>query len=163
MSEQTTSSLEKLLETFMHRSMRNFIVFLKEQDLSMSHIGALFILNRKGTCDVSSLGDGLGITPAATSQMLNRLVKDGLIQRTEDPQDRRSKIIELTEKGQYTLSESIHARQTWLHMLVDTLDPAEHALVSQAINLLLEKARQMDDSIKDDAIKDDHIIAAPQP
>jgi len=145
MPDNTTTTLEKLLEIFMHRSMRNFIFFLKEKDLSMSHIGALFILHRRKICGVSDIGDGLGITTAATSQMLNRLVDDGLIERSEDSQDRRLKRIELTSKGQQTLKESIHARQNWLHYLVDSLTPAEHALVSQAINLLLEKAQQLDD------------------
>ena len=128
----------------MHRSMKHFVGYLKQRDLSMSHIGALFMLHREGACGVTEIGEHLGITPAGTSQMLNRLVEDGLIERTEDALDRRAKRIVLTARGRETLHESILVRQHWLHQLVETLDPGERELVSEALHVLVEKARQFD-------------------
>ena len=75
---------------FMHRSMHSLIHYIKKNDLSMSQIGALFQINH-GKSNVSELGEGLGITIAAASQMLERLVQQELILRTEDPEDRRVK------------------------------------------------------------------------
>jgi DNA-binding MarR family transcriptional regulator len=145
MSEsEVTSRLEKLLETFMRRSMHNFILAARERGLSMSQIGALFAIHRKGSCGVSDIGDHLGITAAATSQMLNRLVDQDLIQRTEDPVDRRLKRIVLTAAGTQTLQDSVRARQNWLHRLALTLTPEEQQQVSQSLQLLLEKASQLD-------------------
>lgn len=140
-----TGRLEKLLETFMRRSMHNFIISAKERGLSMSQIGALFAIHRKGSCGVSDIGDHLGITAAATSQMLNRLVEQELIQRTEDPEDRRLKRIVLTPVGMQTLQESVRARQNWLHRLALTLSSEEQQQVSTSLQLLLEKASQLDD------------------
>ncbi len=145
MSEtEVTGRLEKLLETFMRRSMHNFILTAKERGLSMSQIGALFAIHRKGSCGVSDIGDHLGITAAATSQMLNRLVDQDLIERTEDPVDRRLKRIVLTAAGTQTLQDSVRARQNWLHRLAVTLTPDEQDHVSSALQLLLEKASQLD-------------------
>ena len=42
------------------------------------------------------------------------LEESGLIQRTEDPEDRRVKMIALTEKGAQTVQEAMRARHAWL-------------------------------------------------
>jgi len=142
-----TTNLEKLLETFMRRTMHKVILYAKEHKLSMSQIGTLFAIHGKGTCGVSGIGDELGITAPATSQLLNRLVEQNLIERSEDPEDRRVKRIVLTDFGRRTLHESIRARQNWIHRLADTLSPDEQEQVSTSLNLLLEKARQLDDEL----------------
>jgi len=153
MSEtDVTTSLEKLLETFMRRTMHNFILYAKKHELSMSQIGALFAIRRKGACGVSDIGDHLGITAAATSQMLNRLVEQDLIERSEDPADRRVKRIVLTHLGMQTLQESIRARQNWIRRLADTLTADEQEQISTALNLLLEKAQQLDDVLIPEAV-----------
>lgn len=146
MPDETVTTLQKLLEIFMHRSMKNFIAYLKARDLSMSHIGALFMLHRRGACAVSEIGEYLGITAAGTSQMLNRLVDEGLIERSEDDQDRRVRRIALTGKGQAALQESIHARQNWLHQLVERMDPVERQTVTKALEILLENSEQPDEA-----------------
>jgi DNA-binding MarR family transcriptional regulator len=150
MPDEPLPHLEKLLEILMHRSMKHFVGYLKQRDLSMSHIGAMFMLHREGACGVSEIGEHLGITPAGTSQMLNRLVEDGLIERSEDAQDRRAKRIVLTQKGVETLHESIHARQQWLHRLVETLDEGERALVSEALGILVDRARNFEPETKEE-------------
>ncbi|MCB9134459.1 MAG: MarR family transcriptional regulator [Anaerolineales bacterium] len=143
--DDVTINLQKLMETFMRRSMHKFIFYAKERGLSMSQIGALFAIRRKGTCGVSDIGDELGITPAATSQMLNRLVDENLIERSEDPGDRRVKRLVLTQIGTQTLQDSIHARLDWLTRLANTLNPEEKAQVNASLHLLLEKATLLDD------------------
>jgi DNA-binding MarR family transcriptional regulator len=53
--------------------------------------------------------------------MLDRLVQLELILRTEDPDDRRGKQIELTDKGKRFLEDGIRARQTWVNDLLQSL------------------------------------------
>ena len=144
---EVTTSLENLMETFMRRSMHNFILYAKKHELSMSQIGALFVIRRKGTCGVTDIGAHLGITAAATSQMLNQLVEQNLIQRSEDPEDRRVKRIVLTDFGTKTLEESVRARQSWLHRLAGTLTPEEQECVSASIKILLDKVALLEDDL----------------
>jgi DNA-binding MarR family transcriptional regulator len=136
--------LQDWVEAFMRRSMRNFMLFLKESGLSMSQMGALFHVNRKGSCGVSDIGDNLGITSAAASQMIERLVQQDLISRVEDPADRRLKQIDLTEKGRKVIQESMRARQLWLEDLVEMLTPAEQDKVVAALRILIEKTHQLE-------------------
>jgi len=142
-TDRFTATLKTWTEIFMRRSMHNFIRYAKESGLSMSQIGALFRIHR-GTRGVSDLGDHLDITKAAASQMLERMVQQNLILRTEDPHDRRSKQIVLTEKGCQTLQESMDARQEWLNDLAKNFSSSEKEQIISALNLLIEKAKQIE-------------------
>lgn len=126
-------------ETFMHRSMRGLILYSKKSGLSMSHIGALFHICHGSASGVSDIGDHLGVTCAAASQMLERLVQQGLILRSEDPNDRRVKRIVLTDKGQRALQESLHVRQSWMEDLSYSLTREEKEQIVAALKILIEK------------------------
>ena len=126
-------------EVFERRSMRNFILYTKERGLSMSQVGALFHIHRKGASGVSDIGSELGITSAAVSQMLDRLVQQDLVLRTEDPHDRRLKQIVLTRRGLDILNEGIQARQRWLIDLASSLSPTEQEQVMVALQIMIEK------------------------
>jgi DNA-binding MarR family transcriptional regulator len=138
------NTLGKWIEVFMRRSMHNFICYSKEKGLSMSQVGALFRIFRGGSSSVSDIGDNLGVTNAAASQMLERLVQQGLILRTEDPDDRRVKQVVLTDKGRQILHESIAARQGWLENLAQTLSEGEREQIIAALDILIEKANQLE-------------------
>ncbi len=130
----------------MRNTMRKFFRYAKENALSMSQMGALMQLHHKGVCGVSDIGDDLGISSAAASQMLERLFQQGLIERSEDPHDRRVKQIILTDKGLQVLQAGFQARQSWLDDLARSLTPAEREQVLNAFSLLIEKAKQLDET-----------------
>jgi DNA-binding MarR family transcriptional regulator len=142
-SDPFVATLRSWIEIFMRRSMRNFILYSKECGLSMSQIGALFHIFRRSS-GVSNLGDDLGITSAAASQMLERLVQLQLIHRSEDLHDRRFKQIVLTDKGRHTLQESLQARQSWLDDLANTLSTSEKEQITAALNIMIAKANQLE-------------------
>ena len=139
------AALQEWVAVFMRRSMRSFIQYAREHGLSMSQINALFHIHHHGGSGVTDLGEHLGISNAAVSQLLERLVQQGLILRYEDPADRRAKKLTLTEKGAQTLQEGIHARQGWLHDLSAALSAAEKEQVAAALKILIDKTRQLDD------------------
>ena len=89
-------------------------IMSRESGLSMSQISALFHIHQADGSGVTDLGDHLGVTSAAASQMLERLVQQELILRTEDPDDRRVKQMVLTEKGaRVSRRASMPARVGW--------------------------------------------------
>jgi DNA-binding MarR family transcriptional regulator len=139
------TTLKTWVDVFMHRSMRNIILFMKENGLSMSQVGALFCIHRNGACGVSDIADDLGITCAAASQMLERLVQQDLVLRSEDPHDRRLKHIVLTGRSEQILHGGINARQSWLDDLAKLLDPAEQEQVLSALQILIEKTNHLEE------------------
>jgi DNA-binding MarR family transcriptional regulator len=109
----------------------------------MSQIGALFSIHESAG-GVRDIGEALDITSAAASQMLERLVQQGLIARSEDPHDRRVKQIALTEKGRQAMREIVHARQGWLDDMARLLSAAEKEQIIVALRILADKAGQLE-------------------
>jgi DNA-binding MarR family transcriptional regulator len=131
--------LKEWMEVSMRHSMRNLLRYARDSGLSMSNLGAIFHVHRIGSCGVTELGDHLGVTSAAASQMLERLVQQELILRTEDPDDRRVKQIALTDKGHRILEDGIRARQGWLNDLAETLSDNEKETIMVGLNILIDK------------------------
>jgi DNA-binding MarR family transcriptional regulator len=146
--QQFTQVLHNWAEIFMRRSMRDFIQSSKNSGLSVTQLSTLFRLHHKGFCGVSEIGDHLGITNAAASQMVERLVQLRLLERAEDPRDRRVKHLTLTVKGQEIVQESIQARRRWMEQLTNALTPQEHGLISDALTILTAAARQLETNRK---------------
>jgi DNA-binding MarR family transcriptional regulator len=144
LSESLVKTLMNWIEVFMQRSMRNFLLYFKQNGFSITQIAALFLIHRKGTSIVSDIGDELEITSPAASQLLERLVQQGLVVRSEDPNDRRLRKVALTKHGEVVLEEGLEARQKWLEDLIKLMSPDEQGQVIAALNIMLEKAHQLD-------------------
>jgi DNA-binding MarR family transcriptional regulator len=143
-NNELVDALRAWAGVFMHQSMRRTIQFAKQHHLSMSQLGAMMHVRRAGSCAVADISDGLGVTSAAVSQMLDRLVDQGLVARTEDPSDRRAKRIELTPSGTDTLDSAMAAREAWFHELAASLDRAESSRAAAALTTLTERTRQLE-------------------
>ena len=143
-------TLQKWIEVSMHRSMRDFMAYARESGLSMPQLGALFQLHRRGCSGVTELGDDLGVTSSAASQMLDRLVQQGFVLRSQDPSDRRVKQIILTDKGLQVLRQSIRARLGWLYDLAETLSDSEKEATIAALNILIDRANHLSQPVEPD-------------
>ena len=142
------STVQEWIEVSMRNSMRHFIHHARECGLSMSHFGAMFHIHRKGSCGVTELGDHLGVTSAAASQMLERLVQQEFILRAEDPKDRRLKQIVLTDKGHLVLEEGIRARQGWIDDLSRALSDSEKETVMAGLNILIDRVKHLSQPVE---------------
>lgn len=125
----------------MQRSMHDLVRFNRSRGLSMSQFSTLLRLHHEGECGVSDLGEQLGVTNAAASQMVAKLVQQGLLERCEDPADRRNKIISLSGTGQALVLESMEARLSWLHELNEALTTEQQAQIRAALDQLIAAAR----------------------
>ena len=136
-----TDVIREWSEVFMQRSMHDFKRFMDMTGLSFSQINILMrLFHDKGT-GVSEIGDQLGVTNAAASQAVDRLVVLGLIERTEDPDDRRAKRLALTQKGRALIEQGIEARSKWIEGVMDVLTPEQQNMIISALTLLNEAAR----------------------
>ncbi len=97
-----------------------------------------------GKSGVSEMGGEMGVTNAAASQAIDRLVQLGLIARSEDPDDRRAKQLVLTEKGCDLIKSAIEARGRWVEGLTTALNGEQQEMIISALTLLTDAARKMD-------------------
>jgi DNA-binding MarR family transcriptional regulator len=127
---------------FMHRSMRDFKRFMDLTGLSFSQINILMWLVHGGNTGVSEIGEQLGVTNPAASQAVDRLVGLGMIERTEDPDDRRAKRLALTQKGRALIEQGVEARSKWIEGLTNALTPEQQNMIISALTLLTEAAQK---------------------
>ena len=64
-----------------------------------AHHRAIYFVGRHPSITVSELLAILGITKQSLSRVLGQLVREGFIMQRTDRQDRRRRLLELTEKG----------------------------------------------------------------
>lgn len=132
------------MDIFMHRSMRGWSHFAKSTGLSMPQISILMQLHHKGPCGMSEISNRFDITAAAASQLVDKLVHNELIQRTEDPNDRRAKQLALSNKGSEFIKKGTDERYRWMNNLEDTLSAEEQKKISEALTLLINAASKLD-------------------
>jgi DNA-binding MarR family transcriptional regulator len=137
-----TEVIREWSEVFMQRSMRDFRKFMDMTGLSFSQINILMGLVHGVNTGVSEIGEQLGVTNAAASQAVDRLVQLGLIERTEDPEDRRAKRLALTQKGRALIEQGVEARSNWTKSLTDALTPEQQIMIISALTLLTAAARK---------------------
>ncbi|MFU8826941.1 MAG: MarR family winged helix-turn-helix transcriptional regulator [Brevefilum sp.] len=138
-----TDALRDWVEVSMHRSMRAFIHYARNSALSLSQINTLFRLYHHGPRPVNDLADHLGITMAAVSQLLSPLEETGLIERATDPNDRRVKLIGLTEQGSLRVQESMLARHAWIDDLARLIPQEDQDQIINALALLNAYSQQL--------------------
>jgi len=126
--------------------MHEFMRWMNRSSLSNSQLGALMRLYYHGDCPISDIGDNLGITAAAASQMVDRLVQNELLQRDEDPDDRRVKRVTLTTKGNALVQEGVEARLKWLRDLETALPKGQHREIIASLSTLTDIAKELEET-----------------
>src|SRR5215216_1952561 len=141
---QFSQSIRAWMDVFMHRSMRGWGHFAKSMGLSMPQFSVLMQLHHKGACGMSEISERFEVTPAAASQLVDKLVQSGFIQRVEDPNDRRAKLLSLTDKGRDLIQQGIEERYRWVEELAEKLSAEECAQVSEALNIMTHAAQELE-------------------
>lgn len=144
MSNTFTETVQNWAELSMRRSMREFTQFMREKGISMPQIAVLMKLKHHGPCQISDIGEHLEITKPAASQMVQRLVEQGVLTREEDPLDRRVKKISVTDKGNELVIAAVAARRSWIQRLSDRLTDQEQEIIEDALELLIEASTRME-------------------
>jgi DNA-binding MarR family transcriptional regulator len=143
-SPQLIQTIRQFLDFAMHHSMRERAHFAKATGLSLPQFGVLMQMHYRRDCGVSDLSERFDITNAAASQLVEKLVQSRLIQREEDPADRRAKLLNLTEKGRELIQQGMEGRYRWVDQLVAKLSPEARAKVSEALIILTEAAGELE-------------------
>jgi MarR family transcriptional regulator, organic hydroperoxide resistance regulator len=143
-SPQLIQIMRQLMDFAMHHTMRERVHFAKATGLSMPQFGILMQLHYHKDCGVSDIGGRFDITSAAASQLVDKLVQSGLIQREEDPNDRRAKRLNLTDKGIGLIQQDIEKRYRWVNQLAEKLSAEERQKVAEALNIMIQAAQELE-------------------
>jgi DNA-binding MarR family transcriptional regulator len=121
---------------------QDFMRYMHQTGLSGPQIHVLLHIYHAGECSISEIGAIGDSSPAAASQLVERLVQQGLVERTEDPQDRRSKRLRLTPKGLELINGGVTSNR-FLGELMAALTPSQRKTVHTALGYLSQASREI--------------------
>ena len=113
---------------------------LGELRLGFTQLAALYVLADGSTITVGELAETLGRSPSATSRLVDGLAKRRLVERREEPEDRRQRSVALTQRGQALLRAVDRARADQFLTTVRPMPTPERALVAMGVAALATHA-----------------------
>ena len=113
--------------------------------LSLARAKVLMRLDSHGPMNQATLAGLLGFAPRSVTEAVDILERDGFVTRTEDPHDRRARIVTLTASGRDALETAVAVRTKTMDEIFGVLTPAQRAqLVSLLTTIRTNLVRQGD-------------------
>jgi DNA-binding MarR family transcriptional regulator len=134
--DEQVEQAHTLFQGFVQVTLGRLATMWADQGLSLSQIRLLLILAHSAPATIGQIADHLRIGQSATSLQVDRLVQAHLVERTDDPADRRRAIVRLTEAGEASLGRQRVGQQR-LHAYLGGLDDAHLAMVIDTFTALL--------------------------
>lgn len=141
---QLSQTMRHFMDIAMQHSMHERSHLAKAIGISMPQLGILMQIHFHGNCGISAISDRFDITSAAASQLVDKLVQSRLIQREEDPHDRRAKLLNMTEKGKELIQQSTERRYRWMEDLALKLSDEEREQVNEALEIMTRAAQELE-------------------
>ncbi|MEO8456751.1 MAG: MarR family transcriptional regulator [Chloroflexota bacterium] len=94
-----------------------------DRGLTMPQVRVLFELVENGDRAAGELAEALTVAPPTITGLTDRLVKQGLVERSEDPRDRRVVRLGLTEDGRALTIEIAEKSRAYLIELFEHIPP----------------------------------------
>lgn len=129
-------------ELFNDRTMTLFMNRFNS-NVNISQIIFLSKLKEQGPQKSTVLAKQLGFTAGAITGITNKLVKDGLIQRTDQEHDRRVRVISITEAGVELLKDAQIEGQNMRNEIYAVLDDEEIEQLLRIQKKLLNHVQNM--------------------
>ncbi|HEU4758480.1 MAG TPA: MarR family transcriptional regulator [Dehalococcoidia bacterium] len=93
--------------------------------LTMTQLRVLFLLRAEEGLSAGALADGLAVTPSTLTRIMDRLVRNGLVQRQIDDDDRRLVRHNLTRSGLRTVEEMERTGRARMNLVFARLSPQQ--------------------------------------
>jgi DNA-binding MarR family transcriptional regulator len=113
-------------------------------DVTVPQSRVLMLLRRTPGIGVSAVAEHLGIGLASASALVDRLVRRGLVDRVQDPAERRRVVLTLTPLGSTRLAIATDATRRHLARALTDLTPVERATITAAMAVLVDSIADWD-------------------
>lgn len=130
------------LETLLPRLMRRLFSLDPDHpvaELPLAQLRVCTIL-QAGPRTLSAIGDELGISVSATTQIADRLEKSALVERISGQDDRRTKKLQLSTHGRAMMQARREVRTRRVFTVLEHLPAAQRAAALEAVCALLVAA-----------------------
>jgi DNA-binding MarR family transcriptional regulator len=109
--------------------------------LTLPQFKVLVVISQHEISTVGCIADQLGVGESAASYLVERLARAELVERAEDPSDRRKAMIRLSDAGRALLEQLLGPRN-WLKDRLHDIDIEELEALRRGLEAVLPKPRK---------------------
>lgn len=105
-------------------------------DLQSNQLSVMATLLNEGDLVMGALAARERMQPPSLTRIVNGLEERGYVARRPDAHDRRQCVVTVTEAGRQIILANRQRRDEWLTVRIAELEPAERAVLQQAVAIL---------------------------
>jgi len=105
--------------------------------LTIAQLKSLLFIRNQGSTTSGKLAAALGVTPTNITGIVDRLIRQGLVSRTEDPGDRRVLLLRVTGKGEELTARLRERRRGYMTEVLGHMDDEDLAALARGLSLLV--------------------------
>jgi DNA-binding MarR family transcriptional regulator len=117
-----------------------------DEEVTLPQFRTLVVLVSHGPQRIVDLAMELAVTSSTATRMCNRLVRKGLVERQERPEDRRAAWVALTPQGRALVGEVMRRRRTAMEAVIARLALPGPAVLAAGVNALVEACGELSDA-----------------
>ena len=93
-----------------------------ERGMTLPRFDVLAALDRHTELTMGALSQALLVSNGNVTQLVQKLIRDGLVEMHKPPKDRRSSIVRLTPEGRQQFTALARVHQDWIDEMIGGLD-----------------------------------------
>ena len=133
--DTVVADLGVLMKHLLVSSSRDFFAAIEQAGLTFTQVKCLHRLSdSEDPIPLNALSETLGLSGPAISRAIDGLVQRGEVKRTEDPRDRRSKLLTLSARGRRTIDHFVAIRLAGIKRFVEELTDEERAALAVGVS-----------------------------
>lgn len=108
-------------------------------------IRVLVVVSQRGAASLREVADGLDLHMSTASRLCDRMVATGLLERRDDPNDRRQLSLRLAPRGRRVVNRVGARRRDAVTQILSRMSPEERSGLREALNVFAEAAGEVAD------------------
>jgi DNA-binding MarR family transcriptional regulator len=105
----------------------------------------LVMIASRGALNLGAVARGLGVHPSNATRACDRLVAAGLLDRRDDPADRRNLQLQLTENGRHLVDKVMDRRRHAIAEVLERMPALQRTALVPVLTTFAEAAGEIDD------------------
>lgn len=104
-----------------------------EDRVTVPQLRVLVLVSSRGSMNLNTLAETMGVHPSNASRACDRLVAGGLLRRRESSLDRRNLVLELTDDGRQLIEVLVEHRRAAIAAVLERVPPGRRRAVASAL------------------------------
>lgn len=102
--------------------------------VTVPQLRVMMMIATRGAVNLAAVAAGLQVSASNASRICDRLLKIGMVDRRDDPADRRNIALTLTPDGQALIDRVVHHRRIAIRRILREMSPAQRDALATALD-----------------------------